>query len=409
MRGFNYGWIIVAAGFVANLVLMGAFYASYGLFVLPVSEEFQLSRADANTGLVILSLGIALQAPLIGSLLDRVSVRRAMMVGSVIFGAVLAAIALSRNLWLDVALLGAAFPFAVLGACSLAVPVLIVRWFPTHTARALVICQLGFSVGGIVWPPLAALLIEWQGWRTALMVLGIAAGAILCVAGMVMRDWPSAEASESAFDGAERPEARQEPPAAVGKLLRTAQFWTINLSGALVIATSSAFTVSLAPMAHDEGLTLVQAATLISVMSAAGIAGKLVLAAIGDRFDRILILVGIFLAGAVTTAAFLMTDEYVLLLVAVGVTGFFTAGTTPVLNAVIADRFGRASFGTVTGLAQPVQSIAAMVTIRYAGEIFDRTGGYDLLLTSIIAVNLLAAAVMFATRLLPAPLRPHPA
>jgi len=388
-----YGWAVVAAGMLANAFMVGAFYSSYGLFVLPVGEEFGLSRADANTGLVIVSLGIAVISPFLGRLLDRMSVRKVMKTGAVFFGGGLVALSFSTNVLLSLAILSLIMPMGIMGACSMTVPLLIVRWFKVLPARAMLISNLGLSLGGATLPLLSAYLIEGHGWRTALMVLGGLSGIAMFAVGVIMRDHPGADDIETAKTEHAR-ESIGEEPVSVGALLRSPLFWIVNLCGALVIATGTAFTVSLAPFARDHGLSLVEAASLLSAMSAAGFAGKLILAAIGDRFDKALILAGTYIGGALAVMMIVFSADFASMLAGVAIIGFISGFTTPILNAVIADTFGRESFGTVTGLAQPLQSLASMAAIRFAGEVFDRTGRYDIFLYTKIIIGLIAGAAM---------------
>ena len=401
MARIYYGWAVVAVSTIANLVLVGAFYSSYGLFVLPVSQEFHLSRADANTGLVILSLGIAIQAPFLGRLADRVSVRRIMIVGSLLFAASLATLAVSHSLLLNAVVLAVVFPLAVQGAVALTTPLLIARWFTAQRARAMILAQLGLSLGGVVLPPMVGAMIDGQGWRVALLVTGAVAGLTLLAMALVVRDWPAAGEREGRT--AAPVVGPAPPPLTVREIVRDVQFWTINLSGALIIGTSIGVSISLAPLARGAGMSTVEAATIISVMAASGTVGKLILAGFGDRIERVALLAFLFLAGAAANAAILVSHHYLFLLAAVAPLGLLQGATTPLLNAVIADRFGPSSFGTITGLAQPLQSAASMIGVRYAGEIFDRTGSYDLLFVSVIAVQAIAALMMFATRFARAP------
>lgn len=59
-----YGWYIVAISVVILTLLLGSTYHSFGVFVLPVSEDFGLSRAETNTALILFSLGNAICAPI---------------------------------------------------------------------------------------------------------------------------------------------------------------------------------------------------------------------------------------------------------------------------------------------------------------------------------------------------------
>ena len=218
-----YGWLVVAASTVIYMVFLGAIYSSYGLFVMPVSEELGLSRADANTGLVILSLGTAVQAPFLGRLVDKWSVRRVMALGAVVFAATYAVIATSHSLWLNAAILALLFPIAAQGACSLPAPLLIARWFKVHRGRAMAMAHLGLSLGGVVVPPIVAALIESFGWRAALTITGAGAGATLLAIALVVREWPGPgdrEGGAEARDPDGGADASPQPVAAIRKRRR---------------------------------------------------------------------------------------------------------------------------------------------------------------------------------------------
>ena len=154
---------------------------------------------------------------------------------------------------------------------------------------------------------------------------------------------------------------------------------------------------------------MMQAASLISVMSACGLAGKLVLVVIADRLDRVLLLTIAFLAGAAANAAMILGDDYGLLLAAAGALGFINSAMPPTFNALLADRFGAASFGAAAGLAQPIQAGFSILAVRYAGEVYDRTGVYDALFLTFVIVQIVAAATIFATRLAPTAMAHSPA
>lgn len=151
-------------------------------------------------------------------------------------------------------------------------------------------------------------------------------------------------------------------------------------------------------MAVDAGLGTVQAASLISAFSTGLLGGILLVAYIGDRVNRVVLLSGMYaLLGAMITA--LLISQSFLLLLAVCAGLGLSGSTTPVYQALIADRFGPASFGTVRGLMVPIMALMAAVGMRFSGEIFDRTGGYDLMLYIFIVVQLCASMLIYSTRL----------
>lgn len=384
-------------------LVMGATFSTYGLFVLPVAAEFHLSRADANTGLAILNVGAAVLSPFLGPLLDRVSARRVMLVSCVLFMAGFAVIARSHSLWLNVAVLALVLPFATKGAGTLTAPLLVVRWFTVQRGRAVALSQLGLSLGGFVVAPAVGALIQGYGWRNALMVMGVGAGALMFAIALVIRERPGPDDHE----GGSAPPAGVAGVAAaprlmsVGQILKAPAFWTISLSCGLAAAVSGALLVTIAPLGREQGLSMMQAASLISIMSACGIGAKLLLAVVADRIDRVVLLTILFAAGALLNAGLMFSQTYGQLLAAAAGLGLINAAMIPVQYALFADRFGPASFGTVTGLRIPLSALLGVVGLRYAGEVFDRTGGYEVMFVTFIVVQLVAAATIFATRLAP--------
>jgi MFS family permease len=148
---------------------------------------------------------------------------------------------------------------------------------------------------------------------------------------------------------------------------------------------------------------MAQAASLISVMGGAAIAGALLLSIVADRVDRVVLLSGMYLMGALINGALLADHSYALLATCAGLLGLSLGAATPAFFALLADRFGAASFGTVRGLTMPIIAACGMIVVRFAGEVFDRTGGYDHLFSALVVTQLVAAGLMFASRFAGAP------
>ena len=77
-----YGWFVLAASAVSELLVQGATLYAAGLFVLPLQAEFHLSRADANSAVQLPFLGAMVAAPFAGRLLDKCSIRWVMPVAA---------------------------------------------------------------------------------------------------------------------------------------------------------------------------------------------------------------------------------------------------------------------------------------------------------------------------------------
>jgi MFS family permease len=401
VRRIYYGWYVVAMATLVFTVLIGIGFSAFGLFVVPVSKEFGLSRADMNSALILLNLGMALVAPGIGRLLDRFPARWTMIASTLILGASLVTLGLSRSLWLNAFIMALPFAIGLHGAGFLTMTVLIARWFQAQRGRAMALAAMGLSLGGVLGPPVIGLLIAAEGWRTTLVLCGFAAAALLLVLSLMVRERPGPgdlEDAKAVAAGEARPPDAVGKPAKMSQLLRAPQFWTIGLSVALAFAVLQAILISLAPLALGAGFTMVKVTSLVSATAGGAMLGKLLLAVVADRVNRVALITVIFLLVALLNGALFASEAYVALLVSATGLGLASGALTPAFQALLADRFGVASFGTVQGLMAPLAAIISAAAVRFAGEVFDRTGGYDLMFLAFIGTMLAGAALMFATR-----------
>jgi sugar phosphate permease len=390
---FSYRWYVVAAAAVTYMLVIGMTFSSFALFVLPVSTELGLSRAEMNTALILINIGGAVMAPFMGRMLDRFSPKRIMTISSIVLGLSLAALGLSHSLWLSAAVLAVPLAISFQGAGALSMAVFIARWFETDRGRAIALAMTGMSFGAILVAPTVGLLIDSFGWRMALVVMGAVAGTLLTLISLTMRDRPEAVAAKDGQAAAPPPS-----PIKVGVLLREPLFWLIALPVALTLGMSTAIGISIVPLGQGNGLTILQATSLISAMGIAGIVGKLLLVAFDSKVERTLTLVVLFGAAILIDGALLVSDTYLALLGCAIALGVALGAVTPAYLALLADRFGAATFGTAQGLVGLAIALLGILAVRVAGEIFDHTGGYDLLFAGFLGVQVVAAGLMLASR-----------
>ncbi|MES2884028.1 MAG: MFS transporter [Pseudomonadota bacterium] len=400
-----YGWWLIAAVFVGEMFAIGSTTYAFGLFVKPLELEFGISRGDANKGLALFIIGMGLSAPLIGRLIDRHSARRVMLFGAAWMGAGFFAVALAPSLqWMSLAIvLMVASGATMIG--PLVANTLASRWFDRRRGRALGMVAVGTSVGGTLLVPLMAYNIETFGWRQALMIMG---GIIFVIVGAlalwVVRDRPQDLGLLPDGALANRTEAGGQMPGGpvwtAGALLRHRDFWCIGLSVGLTFAVTQSVLASLVPYAADAGIDARRGALLISVLSVCSILGKLLFGALAERVDKrwlLLVVVGFTVAQLCTL---IVQPDFALLLVICGIAGFAIGGELPVWAAIIAERFGPRSFGTVMGLMNPINMTCSLVAISYVGIAYDKSGSYTLPFQVFLGV---AAASAIMTLLITAP------
>lgn len=398
-----YGWRLVGIAAIAYMLTMGATYSALGLFVVPVSEDLGLSRAEMNSALILMNLGGAALSPFIGRMLDRYSPRAIMIAGSLLFGISFVALGLSRSVPFSALVIALPLAAAVPAAGPLTMSVLLARWFTVHRGRAMVLSALGMSVGSIIMTPAIGWLLQQEGWRTTLLVIGVVCTVLLLGLSVMIRERPGADdhepgATPEVLARLQTAMATSDKPLSLPQILQMPVFWTICLSSSLAMGLAQSLSITFVPLALDNGLSMMEATTLMSITGVSSIVGILGLSVVADKIERSLLLAIFYVLGAVLNVALLFSHGFVMLAGCAVMLGVAAGAMGPVFYALVADRFGVASFGTVRGLMAPFLAIVGAILVRFAGEVYDRTGDYDLLFTIYIFAELGAAALMFSTR-----------
>ena len=87
-----YGWYIVAAAFFIGLVITGS-RSTFGVFVIPLSEEFGWTRGTISLAAGLGALVGGLTQPFMGNLFDRLGARKVIVTSLIVVG--LATVSLS--------------------------------------------------------------------------------------------------------------------------------------------------------------------------------------------------------------------------------------------------------------------------------------------------------------------------
>ena len=323
------------------------------------------------------------------------------------FGASFVIVPVSHDVRLPALALAVPLPLGIACVGHLACMTVLARWFVAQRGRAMALAMIGMSLGTVVMAPTIGLLIKSLGWRTCLMVLGAVFTVIFLVLVPFMRENPGPGEKEpvpaSAPPAAAAPPPEGTKPLGMIEILAMPFFWVLSLSVALALSVLQTVAISLVPLAQENGISVEASSTLLMVLGLMSLLGKLVLAWIGDRIDRVLLLVCIFLFQAFACAMLLAGHSYGLLFFCAALQGLCAAAISPVFSAVLADRVGAPSFGTAQGAAALAMALCSAVMVRVGGEIYDRTGSYQAMFMAFAGVSLFAAVLVLSSKWLPGP------
>ena len=440
--GLYYGWYIVAFAVVANFV-SGNYL--FGVFLKPMTEELGWSRGAfslANT-LSVVATGSA--GFIVGPLVDRYGGRWLVVGGAVIAGLALMSLSVVHDLWQFLGLRGFLFAIGGVGMGPLVINVVLAKWFVRQRGRAISLSAMGISAGGIVLAPLASLLTDSVGWRSAWLVFGALIWVVVIVpAAFIMKRQPEdigllpdGDTPESFADIMKRqpedigllpdgdtPESfaaarrgRGEMRSRSGALeqhwtraeaVRTKQLWMLVLAYGLGGLPSTALMLHLIPFLQDNGFSAGVAALLFAVLQGASFISKPIWGYSLDRFEpRYLVASGWSLKVVPLLLLPAVAGGYgvtsLILLLAVYGTG---VGCTLVGQEVIwAHYFGRRHIGAVRSVALPFTLIFNAVGAWFAGRAWDVWGSYTEVFVLFASLSIVAIALVLLTSMPRSPAR----
>lgn len=396
-RPLYLGWVVVTGAFLILFMAYGTQYA-FGVFFAALLDEFGWSRASLSGAFSVYAFAYGGFGLLSGYLTDRWGPRAVIALGGLFLGAGLAGMSLTSALWHPYVLYGLV---AALGMSTTYVPcnATVAKWFVRRRGLAVGLASAGGSLGTFALPPVAHLLVARLGWRWAYVVFGAAVMLTLNAVATVMRRDP--ESAGLRPDGDPAPPDRAAPGDggwSAGRATRTAAFWLLFAIFSATWIPVFIPLVHLVPLARGLGIPPLLAATLVSALGIAAMAGRLIMGAASDRIGR---RPALALALGLQAAAFLVLAAAGTLaaLYAAAVTfGFSYGAVSTLFPAVVADFFGRERAGGVVGLLFALAGSMAAWGPLAAGWIFDRRGSYDLAWLGAAGLNLLALGLLAFAR-----------
>ena len=262
-------YLIVLGAILVQAVTIGCVF-SYGVFFTVLEDEFGWSRTLLSAASAIAFFNMGFFAIAAGQLSDRFGPR-----GVLFFTALCSGIAYILMYFLSapwqLLLIYSFFVALGLGSHDVVTLSTIARWFPRRRGIMSGMIKVGTALGQMIVPVIAVALIAAVGWRSAFLVQGLGALAILFAGAWLIGLKPSGGVGS---DGSGDSNGSQE-----GVPLSEAKSHT----GFLVLCAIQFFffgtvitiPTHIVPHGIDSGLSSVQSASLLSVIAVFSIAGRL--------------------------------------------------------------------------------------------------------------------------------------
>ncbi|MFB7714405.1 MFS transporter [Streptomyces sp. NPDC056105] len=362
----------VAAGAALAIVTAGAFSTLAGLLVGPLHEDLGWSRASVGLGSLVNMVVYGATAPFAAALMDRFGMRRVAVGALCLVGAGAGLATTMTAPWQFVLYWGVLVGLGTGATATTFAATVTERWFVARRGLVTGLLTAASVVGQFVFLPVLSWVIDAYSWRAAAAALALAAAGALPVVGAAVRDPRNGPAlGEDAARRALRTLARAA---------RTGPFWL--LAGTFAVcgaSTNGVMWTHFAPAAHDHGMPVTVAASLLSLIGIFNVAGTVASGWLTDRADpRRLLAVYYALRGLTLLALpLLLTSAVDAPLVAFTVVfGLLDVATVPPTIALCRAHHG-ADAPVVFGWVSAAHQVGAGAVAFAGGMARDAFGSYD--------------------------------
>ena len=404
-------WGVAAVTF---LVLLGAagFRAAPGVLMVPLQEEFGWSTGTISLAVSVNLLLFGLTAPFAAALMERFGIRRVVTAALGVIAAGSALTTYVTSSWQLVLCWGVLVGVGT-GSMALVFGATVAnRWFLERRGLVLGILTAGSATGQLVFLPVLAALTESLGWRAASWAIAVSALAVVPLVLLLLRERPS-DVGLLPYGATEAPAVPDRPDVSPARAavdaLRTAShrpaFWLLAGGFAICGATTNGLIgTHFIPAAHDHGLPITTAASLLALVGLFDIVGTIGSGYLTDRVDSRRLLAWYYALRGLSLLALpslFASGLHPHMLVFVLFYGLDWVATVPPTVTLCRQLFG--DQGTlVFGWVFASHQIGAALAAAAAGALRTSQGSYDLAFYAAAGLCLVAAVASVGVRLPPA-------
>jgi len=352
---------------------------------------FQWDQGDITLAYGINSVVSAIASPAAGWVGDRIGVRKAMAIGALMFIAGMAITGVIQELWQFYVAFG-----VILGTAQaiFLVPLLpgVMRWYRRQLGWGMGILMASWGVGPAIAAPIMGLMIVHLGWQGTFWVTAAGSAVIMAILIYLYKDSPADIGVEpyGTLPGEsfkiEIVIDKVKASNFASHMKKTSAYYNMSSIHFLGCVGHAVILVYLIPIAVQEGIDLVAAATILAVMAAVSVPSRFAVPVLAEKVGvRAIMAIFYFLQGVTVILLFWTHEHWMFYLFAVvfGVGYGGESGGFPILNRKY---YGHAPQGSPYGFQMLGAGLGMALGGWIGGVIFDITNGYGwALVISVVA------------------------
>ncbi|MDJ0627832.1 MAG: MFS transporter [Rhodobacter sp.] len=372
---------VLIGGCIIILISFGI-RASFGMFQIPVANDFGWLRSEFSMAIAIQNLAWGIGQPIFGAIAEKFGDRRALVLGALVFatGLSLSSIAFTpEQHWALEVLVG----FGIAGTGFGVVLAVVGRASSDENrSMSLAIVTAAASGGQIVGPLLAEWLMTMMTWQSVFLVFtALILSTLLCLP-MIRSPAPAPKAELEQSMGETLVKAFRDP----SYTLIFFGFFSCGYQLGFVTAHFPAFITEMCSAINATGAlasmgvstTSALGALAMAVIGLINIFGTLTAGWLGKRMPKKNLLAMIYAIRTIAAAVFIMfpiTPASVLIFsVILGATWL---ATVPLTSGLVAHIYGLRYMGTLYGVVFFSHQLGSALGVWLGGRLYDIYGDYN--------------------------------
>ena len=379
------------------LLISFAIRSTFGLFQIPIAEEFLWARSEFSMAIAIQNLAWGIGTPLFSAFAEKFGDRKAITLGLVLYavGVFISSSASSPeahqflNILIGFGIAGSGFGpiLAVVGRTA----------SPEKRSLALGITTAAGSGGQVVGPPFAAGLLDIMPWSSVFVVFAIISILTIVLVPLLKSDPKiSKKEVESNLSDALK-DAFKDPTYTMLFL----GFFSCGFQLAFITAHFPAFIAEASsPIIQGSLISIVcnsvasLGALSIALIGLFNIIGSIAAGAMGKYYTKKYLLSIIYAGRTIAAIAFIMLPITPTSVVVFSIVmGSLWLATVPLTSGIIGYIYGLKFMGTLYGIVFLSHQIGSFVGVWLGGLFYDIYGSYDIVWWVGIGVGAFSAII----------------
>ncbi len=402
-----YGWYILAIGMIGAFMGAGTSQLFMSIMIKPLIKEFGWSRTVATGAMTAGTIMAGLFSLPFGRLADRYGPRLLTSFGALVVAGAYVGFTKFVNLWQFYVIYVIARVVSTNTLSAITPQTAAVNWFRRFRGRALGLLSMAPPFGISVLAMIAQLIMECSGWRTVFMTFALAMIFLQVLpAPLILRRRP--EDLGLVPDGGERVSIKSAPTNQIlpegevtwtlSEAIRTWTLWFLIAANMVASTVGSGLGFHLVAYFTDIGIVPSIAVGAMSIYALTGAVGNVVWGFLSEKIPERLLASGVMLLMAATILYLQSVRTIVGAFFFAVLFGLSARGEGTLINIILAQYYGRSSYGAISGLVFPFHMVGLGFGPLISSISFDLTGSYQALFNVFMAISVIASVLLWLAK-----------